>query len=364
MAISKIKVGSTVHELQTKVANITDLTATATELNHMDGVTSNVQTQLNNKLSKSDIIPAALERTEFIDFTSSAFVHIDDSVNAVENGGTYYDASGQEAMPSNGRWEKSISGSDSVEEGVWLAVDGSTDTTGAKDHRYVGHFPQYSLANNTYTLEFDYIRNYDKRHKFYFANGTFIDPNTGGPIPNGGCDTIMPCLGFELNYADGMIDYKLYRQSTGFVNDTNIFNRKTVAFPYSSLFSEKIKVVLNGGAQKYVTLYDETGTTYNYNVRWWQGYIVPITFTIYHVVNGKDMKVAEGTIYQPSSIGLVFGIGDYDVLSSGKYYGAKNLRIYKGDTAKSVAPFYTYGTTELISKQSDLQTGTLYFQYE
>lgn len=31
------------------VANITDLTATATELNHMDGVTSNVQTQLNGK---------------------------------------------------------------------------------------------------------------------------------------------------------------------------------------------------------------------------------------------------------------------------------------------------------------------------
>lgn len=31
------------------VANITDLTATATELNYMDGVTSNVQTQLDNK---------------------------------------------------------------------------------------------------------------------------------------------------------------------------------------------------------------------------------------------------------------------------------------------------------------------------
>lgn len=31
------------------VANITDLTATATELNYMDGVTSNVQTQLDGK---------------------------------------------------------------------------------------------------------------------------------------------------------------------------------------------------------------------------------------------------------------------------------------------------------------------------
>lgn len=34
-----------------KVSNITDLTATATELNYMDGVTSNVQTQLNDKAS-------------------------------------------------------------------------------------------------------------------------------------------------------------------------------------------------------------------------------------------------------------------------------------------------------------------------
>ena len=35
------------------VANITDLTVTATELNHMDGVTSNVQSQLDSKLSPS-----------------------------------------------------------------------------------------------------------------------------------------------------------------------------------------------------------------------------------------------------------------------------------------------------------------------
>lgn len=36
-----------------KVANISDLTATATELNYMDGVTSNVQTQLNGKASSA-----------------------------------------------------------------------------------------------------------------------------------------------------------------------------------------------------------------------------------------------------------------------------------------------------------------------
>ena len=36
------------------VSDITDLTATATELNYMDGVTSNVQTQLDNKVDKED----------------------------------------------------------------------------------------------------------------------------------------------------------------------------------------------------------------------------------------------------------------------------------------------------------------------
>ena len=49
MAISKIKVGNEEHTIQTTVANITDLTASATELNHMKGVTSAVQTQLNKK---------------------------------------------------------------------------------------------------------------------------------------------------------------------------------------------------------------------------------------------------------------------------------------------------------------------------
>lgn len=51
MAINKINVDGTEHELQTTVANITDLTATATELNYMDGVTSNVQPQLNSKMN-------------------------------------------------------------------------------------------------------------------------------------------------------------------------------------------------------------------------------------------------------------------------------------------------------------------------
>ena len=38
------------------VANITDLTATATELNYVDGVTNNIQTQLDDKVSKITVV--------------------------------------------------------------------------------------------------------------------------------------------------------------------------------------------------------------------------------------------------------------------------------------------------------------------
>ena len=45
------------------VANITDLTATATELNYMDGVTSNVQTQLDGKASSSHALSKGTDST-------------------------------------------------------------------------------------------------------------------------------------------------------------------------------------------------------------------------------------------------------------------------------------------------------------
>ena len=62
------------------VANITDLTVTATELNYMDGVTSNVQTQLDGKANTSDIHTPdwnagedeqgyVLNRTHYYEFT-------------------------------------------------------------------------------------------------------------------------------------------------------------------------------------------------------------------------------------------------------------------------------------------------------
>lgn len=45
--IRKIKIGNTEYDLE--AASLTGVTASATELNYVDGVTSNIQTQLNNK---------------------------------------------------------------------------------------------------------------------------------------------------------------------------------------------------------------------------------------------------------------------------------------------------------------------------
>ena len=52
--IKQVKIGSTNYDIHAKVADsISGVTATATELNYVDGVTSNIQTQFNNKTSTS-----------------------------------------------------------------------------------------------------------------------------------------------------------------------------------------------------------------------------------------------------------------------------------------------------------------------
>ena len=47
----------TVYDIEaTKADTLTGLTSTVTELNYCDGVTSNIQTQLNNKQTKSNLV--------------------------------------------------------------------------------------------------------------------------------------------------------------------------------------------------------------------------------------------------------------------------------------------------------------------
>ena len=276
-------------------------------------------------------------------FASENFVPIDDTEKPFIEGGKNYLSDGNPAtnLPRN-QWRKSLVEYPTyVPEGDELVIEGIETTS--TDHRFVGHFPDYDLENKTYTLEFESFRNFNKRHKFYFANGNFVDENGyfvdgNGLYPpewnvptSGGRDVSTPCLGFELNKYNSQIGYKLYRQSTGFANDAVIFNHGVFDYKIESTgeFVAHMKVVLKGGAKKYVKLYDNNGAAY------WIGYVIPIEFTIYHNIDGNDMRVAAGHIYQPAdNIGLVFGIGNYDTLANGEYYGVRNLNIYKGDTTE------------------------------
>lgn len=74
------------------VSDITDLTATATELNYMDGVTSNVQTQLNNKASQTSLDShtgnktvhiTAAERTSWNAIEGNAKAYTDEQISTV-----------------------------------------------------------------------------------------------------------------------------------------------------------------------------------------------------------------------------------------------------------------------------------------
>lgn len=374
-------------------------------------------------------------------FSSGNFVPVDDSVTPFDDGGT---ASGTAPNTATTQWRKSMA----ITADTTLArefVIEKEDTDGKADHRQIGYFPAYDLENKTYTLEFEFCRNFEKRHKVYFACGNFTDAQTGGAVTNGGYDSSMPCLAIELNkasvkaeynhhmiatvydehgegpteiaidvinsnsadlssrfaeyipighdivsygsgyeyggevtgksgntihtagtfYAESyegeirpsysgsldffvdsatdivtlikggdFVDYKLYRQSAGFVNDTNLFNRKTIPFVKGAEgeFAAALRIVLKGGARKATTLYEKYGEAANVpsgaSPANWTGDIIPVDFTIYH----GSTKIAAGTVYQPAKHGIVFGVGNYDVLGNGEYYGVRNLTIYKGDT--------------------------------
>ena len=274
------------------------------------------------------------EKLYNVHFASGRFRAIDDTKEYFSEGGTTYLANGDVSDPPLTQWRRSLVADPDAMVGSALIIHGS-DTT-AVDHRLIGYFPEYDLENKTYTYEFQYFRNFNKRHKFYFANGNFVNEGGGVVDADSGCDPTIPCLALELNYASGNVDYKLYRQSKGFVNAC-IYNRKTVPFEKDSSgeFTAQMKVVLEGGAkQTSVTLYERHGVVSEASkpyVNYWTGDIIPITYTIYHTVNGENIKVAGGYIYQPADIGLVFGIGNYDALSSDEWYGVRDLVIYKGD---------------------------------
>ena len=282
------------------------------------------------------------EKLYDVDFSSEYYTHVDDSKEHFKKG-TTYNVDGSEYTGFMLGWHKALAEEYTIveEEGAALKVD-STDITGT-DSRYIGYINAYDLENSTYTYSFEYFRSdaYETadgkvtamaRSKFYFGSGTFANLVY--------CDTDMPCLGVEFNATGG----RLMRQSSA-----------SAAFTGCPVYKineahekvSQVKVVLEGGAKKEnVTFYgqsigDALGVypdTPADGTKTWKGDIIPVKFTIYTTQTFEDgsqvdVRHSSYTLYQPVGLGLVFGIGEYNKLNAGQYYGARNLAIYKGDTS-------------------------------
>ena len=271
-------------------------------------------------------------------FKSTNFVFVDDSQQGFDDGGlleTYDKDAYKKGEYPPAQWRKSIKANAKITQNRTLKVSGA-DVNG-DDFRAIGYLPFFDPENKTYTLEFEYFRNFDYRHKFYFATGNFLTedgtPMLGTPETNATTEPTHACLALELNKSGEFIDYRFYRQSAGFTNDTNLFNRKTIKFEKNSAgeFVAKMKVVIRGGEKVYDTIYQHWGLSHNapsdtLQPRW-TGYLIPLNITIYH----NDTKVSEVLVYQPEDIGLVLGVGNWDKPTTNEYCGIRNVSIYKGD---------------------------------
>lgn len=294
------------------------------------------------------------EKLYDVDFSSQYYTFVDDTKMAFDNNGQTYmpDGEPQSNDPADNKdkngdgkvagygadsyaflngWRKAVTADATIadENGAALKIDfadNDVDSKGAKltDTRQSGYINAYSLENSTYTYEFEYFRKGVVRSKFYFANGSFMN--------FGGCDYYMPTLGIEFN-ATGC---RLMRQSSACAGTTGAPIYKTNEAGETTSI---VKVVLEGGAKiEDVTLYSGKWTTPTENAGYWTGDVIPVKFTIYSnyvAADGtvKDIRLSTGEIYQPADIGLVFGIGEYNKLADGQYYGARNLALYKGDTS-------------------------------
>lgn len=281
-------------------------------------------------------------------FGSRHTYHPMDMYEPVDDGGTVYNTSGDPIeYARSGEYHKNLASEDAkIPHGDMLQIK-KGDTSGVADHRYMYRFPYYNLENKTYTYELEYYRNYAKRHKFYFAAGTFINLDDSTLMQACGCDVRMPGLAIQLQEESSLVRYLLVRQSSVLYSCTDhIHNNRTQSFTYddNNEFTAKLKIVLKGGARKNVTLYDGNGETPISPAYYWVGDVIPVEFAIYHVVDGQDMLIADGGLYQPAAFPLTFGIGDYDVMTAGQYYGVRDLKVYKGDTVNGGANMITFST--------------------
>lgn len=253
---------------------------------------------------------------------------------------------------SGGTWKIGINSGATVAEDTALIINAAKyQAHPYTDQRYIGTFPLYTLENKTYTLDFELFKEPTYfRPRVYFANGVFIDSETGGKMNGVRCNPAMYCLGFQVQHSrtTGKMQYQFVDNGNDEDKSTNLIQpNKIWEVDENGERSAKLKVVLKGGAKKEnVTIYNGNGTIQKDGVSTWTGDIIPIYFTVYC----DDNKAAEGLIYQPADEPLVFGIGSYEKPTDIQYYGVRDLNIYKGDMVNADISFTIDGIEYTVPK--------------
>ena len=280
-----------------------------------------------------------------VDFSSEYFTPVDDTATVFVNNGITYSKKGVAGSTAKSLWRKSLADGATVVEqnGAALKIDGAVAAVGTEgdenyvpavpadntssDQKYIGQINAYDLANKTYTYEIDYFRKGVIRSNIYFSNGAFA-------ISGEEIDAEMPNLGvelhqtvFKLKNGNDSLSYKI-NDAPKYVTD-EVTGETTISLKIVLQGGEKIedKILFNGRNQNLSS---------TNNVKHWIGDVIPVTFSIYASVpqndgSVKDVRVARNIIYQPADVKLVLGIGEYNNLTEGQYYGIKNVSIYKGD---------------------------------
>jgi len=299
-----------------------------------------------------------------VDFASEHYTAHDDSTTLLPTGGQSYawkDGAAIEYNDFRSGWRKSLvadpAGKVIKDGGNTLEISGprstgvednpettdvdestnldaqSVSTTAATDHRYIGEINAYEVAGKSFTVELQaYASTNNSRTRVYFGNGSFMY--------FGGTDSMMPVLGLEPQAAS----YVIRRQSAdagrgvgkpNWVTD-EAASEKYLDFKIVYSFGEVIEdVTLWSPGWLEQPANDPTADTNYYK---WTGDAIPVEFAIYNVVkNGettKDIRVLKGEFYQPAARdGIVLGIGNWDAQTKDKYYGIRDVKLYKGDTS-------------------------------
>lgn len=145
-----------------KVVDITDLTATATELNYMDGVTSSVQSQLDSKANKSDIAT-----TKSFGASNSAAIYVKISDFGAWGTGTWYQKGFSILITSR------------AGEMVWCAVSSDDSNTNAKAIRLLNTYSKianiyYSASESAIYVKANAWCNNINAHVLSNVNGDYV----------------------------------------------------------------------------------------------------------------------------------------------------------------------------------------------